>query len=397
MSRRALSFIVGGLGTIIAFATLFGMQIMGSVLADARSEHIAGPGVDVFLRTPFPQPHSELAIEVVARGGSKAGVQQLVVREEQNVLAELRGRGVTWGSTIQDKERGSDGEIVRFALPSRLAVGDTLHLSIEVAYVCAMTSGTQFENVPYSEHVPLDVRVYSAAESGRARVLLVGRGLFLFALWIGLVFGVAFLFATSTGPAGDGQMEGIGLLMGLMGGGLLGYWFFARPLMAAWETSDTVWAVLLTALWVVLPLWLVWRWSKQRAKLSPYRLKASGRAAEVDARDLVSWLPTNLTVRARAESLTARRDKARMRVRWSGQRFSVEQLIVEATEVRLPLELAHAVAARVGELILSPSIGPSLTVDGKRTVDEMEREYGQALLAEAQRIIDAMRARRLIK
>jgi hypothetical protein len=390
MSRRALSIIVGGLGVIIAFATLFGMQVMGSLLADARSEHVAGPGVDVFLRTPFPQPASELTIEVVARGGSKAGVQRLAVSDESTVLGELRGRGVYWGSTIQDKERGSDGEIVRFPLPSRLGAGDTLRLSIDVSYVCAMSSGSTFENTWYSEQVPLDVRVYSAAESGRARVFLVGRALVFFALWIGLVFGVAFLFATSTGPAGD---ESYGLLMGLMGGGLIGYWFFARPLMAALQTSDTVWAVLLTAVWVVLPLWLVWRWNKRRAKVRRYRLKANGRASEVDSRDLPSWLPSSAGVRTRAQSLTCARGKAQMRVRWSGSRFPIEELVIEATELRLPLELAHGAAARLGELTLSPSDGPPLTVDAKRTVDEIEQAYNAALVAQAERMLAALRAR----
>ena len=400
MSRKVLSFLVGGIGVLVAFATLFGLSVMGSLLADARTEHITGPGVDLFLRTPFPTPGSEVVLEVVARGGSRAGLSRALVTADGEKLAAVEGRGATWGSTISgNKSRGSAGETLRFPLPARLIAGDTLHLNAAVSYVVAMSSGAgTFRNEPRHDVVRVDVPVLSSSDRHLSQAKLGTRALGLLAVWFVLVWGVVFLFVTAKGE-GDGELEGIGLLMGLMGGGLLGYWFFTRPLAAAWELTSTVWEVLLTALWSVLPLAFVWRWSKRRVKLERFVLRAveSGRAVEVEVRDIPGWLPAalGLEVRERTTSLHARRGKARLRVRWNGQRIPLDQLVIEATDVRLPLELAHRAAGRTGKLMLVPTAGPSLLVDPARTVDEIEREYSAAVIAEAQRLLAVMGSLRL--
>jgi hypothetical protein len=392
MSRKTLSWIVGGLGMIVAFATLIGMSIMGSVLADARTENIAGPGVDLFLRTPFPTPGSEVAVEVEARGGSRTGLVRARALDGEQLLAEREGAGATWGYTIvEGKTRGSAVETLQFALPARLAAGDTLHLTVDVEYVCAMSSGTHFTNERRHDTVMLDVPVLASA--GPARLLLIVRALGLFLLWLGLVWGVTWLFVNSTGGGADGEMEGIGLLMGLMGGGMLGYWFFARALMAAAETPATVWAVLWTALWIALPLWLAWRWAKRQPKLSRYRLHGDGRTVELDAREITLPTAVGTEVQRKDNLLIVKRGDAELRVRWSGDRVGVAELDLRATGVRLPLELAHRAAGKVGKLVLAPSSGPVLVVDPARTIDEIERDYSTAMMAEAQRLIEALQQR----
>ena len=106
------------------------------------------------------------------------------------------------------------------------------------------------------------------SDSGRTtgRLVALGKALGLFASWFAVVFGVALLYARTSGDAGAhaGEMEGIGLLMGLMGGGLLGDWFFARAIAAALEMEGSTPEVVLTGLWVVLPLALAWRWRRRR-------------------------------------------------------------------------------------------------------------------------------------
>jgi hypothetical protein len=212
-------------------------------------------------------------------------------------------------------------------------------------------------------------------------------------LWIGLVWGVTYLFATSTGRGADGEMEGIGLLMGLMGGGLLGYWLFARPLMATLETTSTFAAVLLTALWIALPLWIAWRWSKGRAKLRRYRL--SGVGLSIDARDITLPPAVGTDVRRGSNTLFVKRGKAELRVRWRGERVPVGDLDLAATDVRLPLELAHRAAAKLGKLVLAPDVGPILVVDPARTIEQIEGDYSAAMMAEAQRLLEAISKMRL--
>jgi hypothetical protein len=57
-----------------------------------------------------------------------------------------------------------------------------------------------------------------------------------------------------------------------MGGGFIGYWLFARLVMAGYGTQSTWWAVALTTAWLVLPLVFIWK--RHRARKA--RMAASG-------------------------------------------------------------------------------------------------------------------------
>src|SRR5687767_701657 len=176
MTRKRLSTIVGVVGFVTACATLMFLLVAGSVFADARTENITGPGVDLFLRTPFPGEGGTVVIDVEARGGSRAGVSTIEVRHAGKLIGEATGKGATWGKWIRSgKSRGSDTETVRFVVPRDVAAGATMPLSIDVAYVVAVSSDGSFTNDSKRSTIPLDVAVYSS--SGRlvaqlARVLL---------------------------------------------------------------------------------------------------------------------------------------------------------------------------------------------------------------------------------
>ncbi|HUQ01398.1 MAG TPA: hypothetical protein VM261_02835 [Kofleriaceae bacterium] len=272
MSRRGLSIAIGVIGTACALLMLVGMSVMGSLMADARTENITGPGVDVFLRTPFPLEGDTVVIDVSARGGDRAGVERIQVKSTaapDEMLAYIAGKGATWGMVVRSgKSRGESTETVRFRVPDAVSAGETMPLTLYVDYVVAMSSGDgrTFENDSRSDVIHLDVKVFTTSGRFWARVALGGRAFAMFLAWFLLVWGVAALYGRSQGKPdnANAEFEGIGLLMGFMGGGFLGYWFFARSVMAGYGTQSTSWAVALTAAWLVLPL--VWVWKRGRLR-----------------------------------------------------------------------------------------------------------------------------------
>ncbi|MBI3071266.1 MAG: hypothetical protein HYY84_03980 [Deltaproteobacteria bacterium] len=393
MSRKTFSIVVGLIGFFLALGSLAAINLMGSFLADARTENIEGPGVDVFLRTPYPAPGGEVVIDVEARGGSAAGVKTVLVRDLVDLHIEARGKGKTWGGQISTRgPRGHETVPVRFQVPARLRAGDKLDLRIYVSYVVAMSGGGGFTNETLSATLRLAVPILS--ESGRliARALAIARALLIFALWFALVWGIAIVYARADDRDGprqghDAELEAISFVMGLVGGTIAGYWLFARTLMAAIESQSTAWAVVFTALWVVGPLVCVWRWWKRRAKLHRYQcaLPASTNDGprDVEPSEIAAWLGGCV----KGQSILAKSGKTR--VRWSGRRIAVDGLVIESADFRDALELAHHIAARVGRLSVVTPTGHRIDVDPARTIDEIAREYTDALVAEAQRLLSS--------
>jgi hypothetical protein len=214
-----------------------------------------------------------VVLDVEARGGSRAGIVRVAVSDGTRTLIAQQGEGATWGGTIvTGKSRGSETATLVFAVPEHQVAGDTLALQIQVGYVVAMSAGAgSFENEPHDDVVRLDVRVYSDGDRLVARLLQVAIAALVFALWFGLVAGIALLYARADDRASPSERtgsetEGIGLLMGVVGGGVMGYWLFARRLMNMLETQSTVWAFMLTAAWIAIPLAWAWRWSKRRGR-----------------------------------------------------------------------------------------------------------------------------------
>ncbi|KAB2902824.1 MAG: hypothetical protein F9K40_07460 [Kofleriaceae bacterium] len=274
MTRRALSITVGVVGLACSLLMLVGMSVMGSIMADARTENITGPGVDVFLRTPFPLEGEAVVIDVAARGGSRAGIERIQVKGSEtagDMLAYVAGKGVTWGSYVRSgKTRGEATETVRFRVPDAVSPGETMRLTLYVDYVVAMGTGDgrTFENDHRSDVLHLDVSVYTPAGRRWARVALGGKAFAVFLVWFLLVWGIVALYGrTADQPAtANGELEGIGMIGGLLGGGFIGYWLFARTVMAGYGTQSTLWAVALTTAWLVLPLAWVWkRWRARKA------------------------------------------------------------------------------------------------------------------------------------
>jgi hypothetical protein len=270
-----LSITIGVIGTLCAFLMLIGMSVMGSLMADARTENITGPGVDVFLRTPFPVEGDTVVIDVSARGGKRAGLERVQVKYADQMLAYVAGKGADWGMTVRGgKTRGEETGTIRFPVPDTASPGETMRLTLYVDYVVAMSTGDgyTFENDSRSDVISLDVPIHTPSSRTWARVALGGKAFAIFLAWFLLVWGIAALYWRSQGKPdhANAEFEGIGLLMGFMGGGFVGYWLFARPVMAGYGTQSTLWAVLLTVAWLALPLLWVWRrWKRRKAMSAP--------------------------------------------------------------------------------------------------------------------------------
>ena len=167
------------------------------------------------------------------------------------VLAYVAGKGANWGMVVRSgKTRGESTETVRFEVPDHVSPGESMRLTLYVDYVVALSTGDgrTFDNDSRSDVLHLDVQVHSPSGRRWARVALGGKAFGLFLAWFLLVWGIAALYWRSQGrpDQANAELEGIGLLMGFMGGGFVGYWLFARPVMAGYGTQSTLWAVALT-------------------------------------------------------------------------------------------------------------------------------------------------------
>ena len=399
MTRKTLSRIVGGLGTLMAVGMLIGISLMGSWTADASTESVAGPGVDIHVRTPFPGPGDSVVLEVSGRGGSAAGVREARVFHRGVALVEGRGRGKHWGSVISGSgSRGGDTVDLSFRVPDGYEAGSRLSLRVDVSYVVALSSVGSFTNEEFEASVPLTVALYS--ESGRtaAQLGVVALAVAMLGAWFLLCFGLAYLYwSLDNGGyqpevAQDAaEMEGIGLLLGVIGMGMLGYWFFARSLMGALGLQSTLWTVLLTGGWVVLPVLSAWLWARRRPTFSRYGLATPvGVLAPplLEPVELERVLDRELGYRVKPaiRSLRARRDKTWLQVRWAGDPIAPEKMLLRATETRAVLELALALTRTYGRLSLRTA-GVTVEIDPERSVDELEKTYVDELGASSKRLL----------
>jgi hypothetical protein len=144
-------------------------------------------------------------------------------------------------------------------------------LEISVVYVVASSSASTFTNDSHIDTVKLDVRIYDGTGRMLARGASLAIAIASFLLWFGVVWFVAKLYrrAGEREPhAKGGEMEGIALAMGLLGGGVAGYWLFAWRISNLVESRSTLLAAALVIGWLVAPLWWSRRWTKQQAAKS---------------------------------------------------------------------------------------------------------------------------------
>ncbi|MDP2309205.1 MAG: hypothetical protein Q8P18_24490 [Pseudomonadota bacterium] len=250
------------LGVIAGFAGLVLMYIGPTLAADARTPNLAGPGVDLFLRDPWPAPGATVRVEVQARGGSRAAVQQVRVQVEGVEVAQAEGHGVTWGNVITSgKGRADDTVAIVVPIPEDAAADTPITMRFAVDYVSALSAGAgSFANERLHAEIVLPVVPRTAEGAVRARLRGALPCLALLAAWT-LVCRVAWRLVPRM-DVGDQEMLGITCLMGFIGAGIVGYWWCAWPLARVLGGGE--WP--LTAAYAMGPL--VWLWWSDRARRS---------------------------------------------------------------------------------------------------------------------------------
>ncbi|HEV8321670.1 MAG TPA: hypothetical protein VG389_08665 [Myxococcota bacterium] len=234
------------------------LKVGSSVFADARSETIRGPGVDVFLLDAVAVPGAEVGVEVTARGGERAGIVGVAaLGEDGGVVAQVTGEGATWGSYISggSRDRGSDSKELRVPVPAD-AVGLPLRLSVD--YVVAISSGGTFDDA--SLHEELELFVPPATRDAQLHALV--RPLLATIAWLAFCLVVAprvYRIRNHPEQALWGSMMG-----GLVGLGALGYWLVARPVQVLVGVRHWAFAAGLVALWLAVPPFLAIRSARRR-------------------------------------------------------------------------------------------------------------------------------------
>jgi hypothetical protein len=264
---RGLILLTGILSFLGALVLLW---VGGSLFASFRSEHILGPGVDVILLSKFPLEGENIDLEITARGGSAAGMNEVYaydIEEGSVPVASTQGQGVTWGYTVSSRSRGQ--ATVELPVPQD-AVTHHGHavFSLEVNYVCAMSSSGGFTNNRMQDVVYVDVPIYTPAQKLRAQLLdllLALAGLFLWGwLWYAIWKRAEDRKREPLDAATEKDVAYAG--MGIfLGGCIIGYWIFARFLGSAFSINNGGFTALLVLVWISAVA-VAWRRAKKKLR-----------------------------------------------------------------------------------------------------------------------------------
>lgn len=411
MSRRTLCTMRGAalalfaLGGIAAcFGSLALLTLGPGMLADARTPNLTGQGVSVWLVDRWIAPGDTMRLEVEAHGGSAAGVERVAIWRDGVIVARAEGGGRDWGSTLTSRSRGAETVELALEIPRDATPGEPITLTVAVDSVAAMASGaSSFTNERFHDEIALVVTPRVGAGAILARALSVLYALLALAIWSALVLGGAHLVQTYDRPGGDpntGQMLGSAAIGFLIGGAVIGYWVFARPVAAA---LGSPWGLdyALAGAWLAGPPWLAWRWLRDRVPAHCYTLHVTatpakeGYRAREDATPEVSLDAVSEALAAAGWKLARRRpgrvratkEKSRVEVRGSDLVTTPSELEIEATDASAPLHVAKRLAATFGALRvrgpgLDALVAPDADVDAilgeqlRRTI-----ERARAILA----------------
>jgi hypothetical protein len=259
-----MKVLINLVGVALCFGGLVVLMIGPSLFADAGSEKLAGPGVSVWLLDRWPSPGTTMRMEVEAHGGRRAGVGMVRVLLNGEELARKEGQGVHWGNTISgSKSRGAETVEVMVPIPESAVVGTPLPLELEVFYVCAMSAGVGgFDNETFHENIGLEVTPRERGSTLVPRLMHLDKALLALALWIFLLIG---LIRFLEGPGQiDGEAGGVIVIGVGVSSAIIGYWSFARPVVATLENPPALDWILAIA-WLFGVPYAVWRWQRRRA------------------------------------------------------------------------------------------------------------------------------------
>lgn len=366
-----------------------------SLFADARSAEQRGAGISVWVLDRWPEPGETARLDVEGHGGYAVGIDRVRVWLDGRKLASAAGRGATWGSTIirNDKDgRASESVEVAVPLPSDAVPGRPLQLTVEVDYVCAVSTGVGigegFHNVPYHDELKLALEPVGAGGMLLARARFALPPLGLLALWALVIFGAMWLYHRRD-DARHRESFGMAVFGFVYCGGIVGYWEVARPLSAAMGSPTGAAAVLIVAFVTVVP-WGSWKLTKRDSSLGAWRLTAANDASGIGVGfDVLAdaLRAAGLTVTARSGRLSATGDaKTRVEVRGPDPLRGLPALQVRATRYEPVVHLAAALTPAFGAVKLTGKSQVLTVQPGERAEQVLARETERAM-----RELDLMR------
>jgi hypothetical protein len=393
MSREKIVWIIGTLGLLVAAPLLLASDLVESKLADVSTESALGTGVDVRIIDRYPLAGESVSLHINARGGRRVAIEQIEISQAGVVLTRTRARGASWGRRFYSSSKHRGHKALTVTITPQKPTGLLARLAIKVAYVCAISTGnSRFKNKRFSASLALPLRVYSPSDRLTAKawdaLLLLGR----FLLWSLLCFALAWLLKRIDNSSADISTDasehlGIGLLIGLIGAGFVGHWFFSRPLLALIGLADQAvakWAS--TAVWVIVPPVLAYLLAPRQSALRSYQLTAVPchqktapyRGAEIN--ELPRVPAEQLRTFLEADGFECKSSASTLRGTGSGMRIKIalgkqtsaalDKLVVRSTDLLPVVQLCHRLIERYGPLQLETPDGP-IELDGSKAPDEV--------------------------
>lgn len=244
-----------GLVLLLGISAFFGglllLYVGTSFFADFSTENITGPGVDVLLLDKYPGETGLIPLEIHARGGSRAGIKSIGIIKNNQVIRQFSGEGVTWSGTISSgKHRGDDEMIIEVPVKDVLDDDRQAIFGLDIYYVCAMSSGSYYENDTQHDFVNIAMPV----PDGGPKNVSIFKDLLIvlsyFALWTLFWHLVLQALEKQADDLADLEKDAAYPALGfLITGGIIGYWIFATKIAALFG---------ITGGWFVFLLMLVW-------------------------------------------------------------------------------------------------------------------------------------------
>ena len=253
-----------GLILLLGIGAFFGGLLLlwtgSSYFADFRTENITGPGVDVHLQDKYPSEDGVIPLEVHARGGSRAGIRNISVIKNNQIIRQFSGEGVTWHGTISSgKSRGDDELIIEVPVKDVVDEEHEAVFALEVNYVCAMSSGSHYENDPKQDYVTIILPIHGKSSSSVAIFKDLMICVFYLGAWILFWHVVLRALEKHADSMDDFEKDAAYPALGfILTGGILGYWIFATRIAAIFNLSNGFFIFLVMLIWIGAPVLAAW-------------------------------------------------------------------------------------------------------------------------------------------
>ncbi|MDX2360399.1 MAG: hypothetical protein QNK23_06310 [Crocinitomicaceae bacterium] len=250
--------ILSGLASfLIALALL---SLGTSLFADFRTENIMGPGVDVILLDKYPTGTEPIRMEVIARGGKKAGLNYAMAFYNGEIVGTSEGDGMDWGDMISGKGRG-DEQVIIYVDPKKFNDANSYKFELEVNYVWAKSSGAaSFSNATETSIISIDIPKYEEGEVTSAKLadlsISIGFLALHFIFWYVLIYSAA--LREKKGGAVDAanadEVTSYALFGNYMALCIIGYWIFALPIAKTFNIDSSLFTIFNTIVWCAIPI-----------------------------------------------------------------------------------------------------------------------------------------------